>query len=148
MRSDAATVDEYLASLPEERREALSAVRRTILEHLPPGYVETMGWGMIAYVVPLETHPDTYNGQPLMYAALASQKHHMAVYLTGVYSDDAARERFLDGYRASGNRPDVGKSCVRFKRVDDLPLDVVGDAIGSYGVGEFVRMQEEIRARR
>jgi hypothetical protein len=148
MRSDAATVEEYLASLPPDRREALQEVRSTILDNLPVGYEETMGWGMIAYVVPLERYPDTYNGQPLMYAALASQKRHMALYLTGVYSHEASRQRFLEGYRASGKQPDVGKSCVRFTRLDDLPLDVVGEAIGEYEVDDFVRLQEEARSRR
>lgn len=148
MRSDAATVEEYLASLPPDRREALQEVRSTILDNLPDGYEETMGWGMIAYVVPLERYPDTYNGQPLMYAALASQKRHMALYLTGVYSHESSRQRFLEGYRASGKEPDVGKSCVRFTRLDDLPLDVVGEAIGEYEVDGFVRLQEEARSRR
>ena len=82
MRSDASTVDEYLESLSEDRRSALEEVRRTILDSLPDGYREVMNWGMISYEVPLETQPDTYNGQPLMYAELASQKNHMAVYLT------------------------------------------------------------------
>jgi hypothetical protein len=85
VRSDATTVDQYLSSLPEHRRAAIATVRQIILEHLPRGYEEAMNWGMIAYQVPLETYPDTYNGQPLMYAALASQKDHMAVYLTGIY---------------------------------------------------------------
>lgn len=147
MRSEAATVDEYLASLPGDRREALEQVRRVILERLPDGYVETMNWGMICYEVPLDIHPDTYNGKPLMYAALASQKNHMAVYLTGIYGDESARRRFEDAYRASGKRYDVGKSCVRFRRLDDLPLDVLGDAIAGMGVDEFVGVAEEGRRR-
>jgi uncharacterized protein YdhG (YjbR/CyaY superfamily) len=79
MYSDAKTVEKYLEELPEERRDALEAVRRTILEHLPDGYEEVMNWGMITYQVPLDVYPDTYNGKPLMYAALASQKRHMAL---------------------------------------------------------------------
>ena len=85
MRSNASTVAQYLSELPTDRREAVEAVRQTILDNLPPGYEEVMNWGMITYQVPLETYPDTYNGKPLMYAALASQKNHMAVYLTGIY---------------------------------------------------------------
>lgn len=147
MRSEAAAVDEYLASLPEDRREALEEVRRVILERLPHGYVETMNWGMICYEVPLDTHPDTYNGKPLMYAALASQKNHMALYLTGIYADETARERFESDYRETGKRYDVGKSCVRFRRLEDLPLDVIGDAIGAMEIERFVAVAEEGRRR-
>ena len=126
MRSDAQTVEAYLAELPDDRRAAISAVREVILENLPDGYEESMNWGMIAYEVPLSTYPDTYNGQPLSYAALASQKNHMAVYLSGIYMDEDAREKFERDYRATGKRFDVGKSCVRFRKLDDLPLPVIG----------------------
>ena len=138
MRSDAGTVEGYLASLPEDRRAAIAAVREVILANLPDGYVETMNWGMISYEVPLSTCPDTYNGQPLMYAALASQKRHMAVYLTGIYLDEAEREAFEQAYRATGKRFDVGKSCVRFRSLEDLPLDLVGDAISRFAADDFV----------
>lgn len=140
MRSDATTVEEYLADLPLERREALSSVRSVILDRLPDGYAEEMRWGMISYEVPLSIQPDTYNGKPLMYAALASQKRHMAVYLSGVYADSEARADFERAYRASGKRFDMGKSCVRYRRLDDLPLDVIGDAIARYPIEEFVAL--------
>lgn len=145
MRSEAPTVDLYLESLPEDRRKQISEVRETILANLPDGYEETMNWGMISYEVPLERFPDTYNGKPLMYAALASQKNHMAVYLTSVYTDEGRRKEFEDAYRATGKKMDVGKSCVRFKQLDDLPLDVIGDTIGSTPVDEFVRQYQDIR---
>lgn len=148
MRSDAATVDEYLAGLPEERREAIGTVRDVILSNLPAGYEEAMRWGMIAYEVPLATEPDTYNGQPLMYAALASQKNHMAVYLTGVYADDQARESFLDAYRATGKRLDMGKSCIRFRKLEHLPLEVIGEAVSRYPVPEFLTLVTQARSRR
>lgn len=148
MRSDAATVDEYLAGLPEERREAIGTVRDVILSNLPEGYEEAMRWGMIAYEVPLATEPDTYNGQPLMYAALASQKNHMAVYLTGVYADDQARESFLDAYRATGKRLDMGKSCIRFRKLEHLPLEVIGEAVGRYPVPAFLTLVTQARSRR
>ena len=138
MQSDATTVEEYLSELPDDRRAAIEAVRRTILANLRDGYEEVMNWGMITYQVPLETYPDTYNGQPLMYAALASQKNHMAVYLTGIYMSDAAREDFETAYKATGKRFDVGKSCVRFKKLDDLPLELIGDCIASADVETFV----------
>jgi uncharacterized protein YdhG (YjbR/CyaY superfamily) len=151
MRSNAATVAEYLAELPADRREAVEAVRQTILENLPAGYEEVMNWGMITYQVPLETYPDTYNGKPLMYAALASQKNHMAVYLTGIYMDDEERQKFEEAYRATGKRYDVGKSCVRFKKLDDLPLALIGKSIALFGVEEYVARVKEahsVRKRR
>ena len=139
MRSDAKTVTEYLAQLPEERRLALEKVRQTILENLPAGYEEVINWGMIAYQVPLEVYPDTYNKKPLLYAALASQKNHMAVYLTGIYMNDAARQDFEQAYRATGKRFDVGKSCVRFRKLDDLPLPLIGKSIAMLDANEFVK---------
>jgi uncharacterized protein YdhG (YjbR/CyaY superfamily) len=138
MQSQSTTVQEYLASLPEDRRAALAMVRQVILEKLPRGYEEVMNWGMICYQVPRSACPQTYNGQPLMYAALASQKNHMAVYLTAVYMDDSSRRDFEAKYRATGKRMDMGKSCVRFRRLDDLPLDVVGNAIAWMPMKEFV----------
>ena len=140
-------MEEYLAGLPRERCEAISRVRSVILDRLPDGYEEEMRWGMISYEVPLAIQPDTYNGKPLMYAALASQKRHMAVYLSGVYSDPDARADFERAYRASGKRIDMGKSCVRFRRLDDLPLDVVGDAIARYPIEEFVDLYHRGRRR-
>lgn len=145
MRSEAKTVAKYLKELPEERRTALEAVRETILENLPAGYEEAMNWGMIAYQVPLSDYPDTYNKQPLMYAALASQKNHMAVYLSGIYIDDRAQRRFEKAYRATGKRYDVGKSCVRFRRLEDLPLEVIGEAIGAVDMQAFIRRYETAR---
>jgi hypothetical protein len=142
MHSDATTVKEYLDSLPEDRRAALSKVRTVIRKNLPKGVVERMNWGMITYEVPLSTYPDTYNGQPLMFAALASQKRHMAVYLMGIYGSDDLRDWFEEAYRATGKRMDVGKSCVRFTKLDDLPLDVVGEAVGAVSLDEFLAMHD------
>jgi uncharacterized protein YdhG (YjbR/CyaY superfamily) len=142
MRSEANTVEQYLAELPENRRKAITKVRGTILANLPEGYVETMNWGMIAYEVPLEVYPDTYNGQPLSYAALASQKNHMAVYLSGIYMDEAAREKFEADYKATSKRFDVGKSCVRFRKLEDLPLNVIGEAVAAKSVDEFIAAYE------
>ncbi len=136
---------QYLADLPAERRAALKAVRKTILANLPDGYEEVMDWGMISYQVPLSTYPDTYNEKPLMYAALASQKGYMVVYLSGIYADDASRARFEAAYKATGKRYDVGQSCVRFKTLEDLPLDVIGDAIAGTSVERFVELYERGR---
>ena len=148
MQSSAKTVEQYLADLPDERREAIEAVRDVILENLPKGFEETMNWGMIAYEIPLSRYPDTYNKQPLGLAALASQKNHMAVYLTGVYADDDSRDRFIKAYQATGKRMDMGKSCVRFRKLDDLPLELIGDAIAQYSVDEFIELVEAARQSR
>ena len=148
MKSTAKTVDEYLAELPQERRTAIETVRNVILDNLPAGYEEALNWGMITYQVPLSVYADTYNGQPLMYAALASQKNHMAVYLTAIYTDEESRQWFEAGYRLTGKRMDVGKSCVRFRKLEDLPLDLVADAISYMEMPEFVRRERELRQAR
>ena len=107
-----------------------------------------MNWGMIAYQVPLERYPDTYNGRPLLYAALASQKHHMALYLTSVCSMPGLLEQFQADFAATGKKLDMGKSCVRFKRLDQLPLDVVGDAIGAVSLDEFIDYVQSVESPR
>jgi uncharacterized protein YdhG (YjbR/CyaY superfamily) len=148
MRSNASTVDEYLAELPPQRREAIETVREVILGNLPEGYEEVMNWGMITYQVPLEIYPDTYNQKPLMYAALASQKHHMAVYLTAIYMDEQASRAFETSYRATGKRYDVGKSCVRFRKLSDLPLELIAQSVASIPVEEFVERVKEVGSAR
>jgi len=145
LHSDAATVGDYLDELPGDRRAAVEAVRAVILANLPAGFVESVAHGMIAYAVPLSTYPDTYNGEPLMYAALASQKRHMAVYLMGIYGSDDLRERFIAEYAAAGKKLDMGKSCVRFARLDDLPLDVVGRAVAAMTCDDYVSLAREAR---
>ena len=140
MRSEAKTVNDYLNDLPEDRKYALTVVRKVILDNLPIGIEEVMNWGMICYEVPLSICPDTYNKQPLMFAALASQKNHMVVYLSGIYSSDEFREKFISDYKKTGKRMDIGKSCVRFKKIEDLPLDLVGEAISVYSIEEFVKI--------
>ncbi len=148
MNSKAATVVEYLAELPADRREIISQVRETILKNLPKGYEEVMNWGMITYQVPLEICPDTYNGKPLMYAALANQKNHMAVYLTGFYMDEDGRKEFEEAYKKTGKRYDAGKSCVRFRKLDDLPLPLIGNSIKAMQLDEFVERLKGISARK
>ncbi len=148
VHSAAASPRAYLDELPDDRRRAVAAVRAVIRRNLPRGYREAMNWGMIAYEVPLRTFPDTYNGQPLMYAALASQKRHMAVYLSGIYGSEPLRAWFEDAYRATGLRMDIGKSCVRFRTLDDLPLDLVGEAIAAVPVDEFIAMHEAAQSLR
>ena len=148
MQSDAKTVEQYLESLPEDRREIVAAIRRVVLDHLPAGYEETMNWGMISYEVPLSIQPDTYNGQPLMYAALGSQKNHVALYLTGVYMDDERRAALERDFAARGKKLDAGKSCVRLRSLDDVPLDVIGACIAAEPIEDFVRRFEGMRSAR
>ena len=143
MQSKANTVKQYLNELPNDRKKAISIVRQTILENLPEGYDEVMNWGMITYEVPLETYPNTYNGKPLMYAALVSQKNHMAVYLMGCYMVAEVRNEFEKAYKKSGKQFDAGKSCIRFKKIDDLPLDLLGKTIASMDVNEFIELVEK-----
>lgn len=145
MRSNAATVEACLNELPPERREMIEIVRQVILDHLPEGYVEAVRRGMISYEVPLVSYPDTYNGQPLSYAALASQKNYVSLYLMAFYGDEALRERFETAYCATGKRLDVGKSCVRFRKLDDLPLDLVAEMIAAVSVDENVAQAKAAR---
>ena len=144
-QSQAQTVNEYLAELPPERREAIITIRKVILDHLPEGYEETMQYGMISYVIPLERYPVTYNRQPLEYAALASQKNYMSLYLMNIYGDQEAEQWFTEGYRASGKRLDMGKSCVRFRKIEDLPIDLIGKAIARTEVADFIELYEASR---
>jgi hypothetical protein len=146
-KSSAETVEGYLVELTPDRRESIAAVRDVILSHLPIGYVATMQHGMVAYVIPLETYPMTYNKQPLVYAQLASQKSYMSLYLMNIYGDQAAERWFTDQYEAAGKPLDMGKSCVRFKKLADLPLDVIGMAIARTPVAEFVAIYEASRNR-
>ena len=143
MQSKANSVEQYLNELPEDRKESLSIVREAIVKNLPTGYVEVMNWGMITYEVPLETFPDTYNGKPLMYAALASQKNHMSVYLMGCYMSPEIRNKFENAYKQSGKKFDAGKSCIRFRKVDDLPLKLIGETIASMSVEEFIELAKK-----
>lgn len=147
VKSKAQTVDEYLAELPSHRRNAIGAVREVILGHLPKGYEESMQFGMIGYVIPLATYPETYNGKPLMYAALASQKNYMSLYLMNNYADQETEVWFTDSYRASGKKLDMGKSCVRFKCLEDLPLELIGNAVARTPVPDFIVRYEDSRRR-
>ncbi|MCF7921739.1 MAG: DUF1801 domain-containing protein [Candidatus Marinimicrobia bacterium] len=148
MQSKATSIDAYLNSLPADRAEQITRVRATILDHLPEGYEETMNWGMITYQVPLSVYPDTYNKQPLMYAALASQKNHMAVYLSGIFMYEEKHRAFEQAYRETGKRFDAGKSCVRFRTLENLPLDLIGKTIASIPMADFVAQVKKIHSSR
>jgi hypothetical protein len=144
MQSKATAAAAYLRELPPERREVVAAVRKTILDHLPKGYEEVMQYGMLAYVVPLSAYPAGYldnDKVPLPYAGLAAQKNSYSVYLS--YKDGG--EAFAKAYRATGKKLDMGKSCVRFKKLDDLPLPLVGKAVAAFSMKEFISFYEAER---
>jgi len=145
MQSKAKSVQEYLDSLPEDRRTALNAVRKVILKHLPRGFEEVMQYGMIGYAVPLRLYPKGYHcgkNEPLPFAGLASQKNHMSLYLCSVYGDKKTEQWFRNEFKDSGKRLEMGKSCVRFKKLEDLPLDVIGKVIARTSVKEYIKTYE------
>lgn len=144
VKSQAATVQDYLEELPEDRRPVIETMRELILENLPEGFVETMNWGMISYEIPLERFGETYNGKPLSYLALAAQKNHNSLYMMGVYGDPEQEARLKEGYRQADKRIDMGKSCVRFKRIDDLPIEVIGELIASTSVEDMIARHHEV----
>ena len=140
--SKATTVEQYLAELPEDRREVLSAVRDLIRRHLPEGYREGVNWGMISYEIPLERYPDTYNKRPLGYVALAAQKNAYSLYLMGVYADPTQEARLREAFQEAGKKLDMGKSCVRFRKLDDLPTEAIGELIASTPPERYIEMYE------
>ena len=150
MTSKAKTVEEYLRALPEDRRKAISVVRDVILASLPEGYAECMQYGMIGYVVPHSLYPAGYHcrpSEPLTYAMLGSQKNHMALYLMCAYGDPKTNEWFRKAYAAAGKKLDMGKACVRFKKPDDLPLDVIGQVIARTPVEKYIAHVEQVLKR-
>src|SRR6516225_4797011 len=131
-KNSATTVGEYLASLPDDRRSVIEAVRKVILANLDSGYEEGIQYGMIGYYVPHRVYPAGYHcdpKQPLPFAALASQKGYMSIYLMCIYGHEALRSWFEEAWAKAGKKLDMGKACVRFKKLEDLALDVIGEAI-------------------
>lgn len=142
------TVDQYIQTLEPDRRELVSAIRDTVNANLDSGFEEMIDFGMIAWCVPLERYPDTYNGHPLMYAALASQKRYVSLYLMGIYSDPASSEAFQEEYVTTvGRKPNMGKSCVRFRKLDDVPVDLVGKAIRQHSVDSYLEQVHQALGR-
>ncbi|HEX8208707.1 MAG TPA: DUF1801 domain-containing protein [Longimicrobium sp.] len=142
VQNAAATAEEYVQSLPDDRREAVAAVRDVILRNLPDGYTETASGGMITYGIPLERFPNTYNKQPLSYVALASQKNHIALYMMGAYGDPAHAKWIEEGFARAGKKLDMGKSCIRFRKLDDLPLEVIGEAVARMPPEELMALHD------
>lgn len=146
MKSGATTVEEYLQGLPADRRAAINAVRKVILAKLPKGYVECISYGMIGYVVPHSLYPAGYHCNPklpLPLANLGSQKSHMVLHVMTLYFDPAVEKWFRDAWAAAGKKLDMGKACVRFKKIEDVPLDVIGRLIARVPVKEYIARVEK-----
>jgi len=143
--SSAKTVAAYLAELPEDRRGEIDTVLKTMRKRMPKGYRESMGYGMIMWGIPLEQYPDTYNGQPLCYAALAARKNYSSIYLMGVYGDPTRMARLKQGFAQAGKKLGMGKACIRFRHADELPLDVVGDVLAEVPPAAYIGWYEKSR---
>jgi hypothetical protein len=146
MQSDATTVEDYLSSLEPDRRAVVKEVHDVVAAAMPAGYAEGVAWGMITWSVPLERYPDTYNGKPLGYVALAAQKRHYSLYLMALYSDSEQDRDFRARWTATGRKLDMGKSCLLFRRVDDLDLDLVAEVVASMPVETFLATYERVRS--
>lgn len=151
MTSKAVTVREYLARLPADRRAALSAIREVILQNLDADYEEGMQYGMIGYYVPHRVFPPGYHcdpRQPLPFAGIASQKNHMSLYLMPIYGDTAERRWLEDSFARAGRKLDMGKGCIRFRRLEDLPLAVIGQAVRRIPAARYIEhYKQNIAAR-
>ena len=145
MQSKATTVSEYLKELPPERRKAIQAVRDVIVQNLPKGYEEIMNYGMIGYVIPHSIYPKGYHcdpSKPLPFASLASQKNYMSFYLMTLYGQ--LEDWFRDEWKKTGKKLDMGKCCVRFKKLEDLPLDLIGRTIAMIPVDEYIAYYDSV----
>ena len=134
-----------MAALPEDRLEAITAIREVILKNLHKGYEEGMQWGMPSYFVPLSAYPAGYNcqpDQPLPFVGFASQKNHMVFYGFCIYMDEELKNRFVADWKKTGKKLDMGKSCVRFKKLEDVPLKVIGDAVKRVPMKEYIKQYE------
>jgi hypothetical protein len=148
MQSKASTVAEYLESLPADRRAAVEAVRKVILANLDKDYEEGMQYGMIGYYVPHSVYPPGYHcdpKQPLPFAGLASQKDYISIYLMSVYGDSEQLRQFREDWAKTGKKLNMGKSCIRIKKLEDLPLEVIGRAIARVPAKALIAAYQELR---
>lgn len=145
MTDKPATIDAYLDTLDADRRALVEAVRRAVNENLDPAFREGMQYGMPAWFLPHDAYPHGYHcdpKQPLPFASVASQKKHVGIYLFCVYADLEAKQQFMDEWKASGCRLDMGAACVRVRKLEEVPLDVLGAAIGRMTAERFVAAYE------
>jgi hypothetical protein len=151
MQSTASTVDQYLAELPPDRRAAVEAVRKVVRANIDPIVEEGMAWGMIGWCIPHSVYPGGYHTKPssgVPYACLASQKNYMSLYLPVGYSDGKPGEQwFRSEWAKSGKKLDMGKSCVRFTRVEDLALDVIGESLRRFTASDYVKVYAAVDPR-
>lgn len=141
VQSKAKTVSEYLASLPADRRQMVEAIRKVIKKNLGKGIAEGIQYGMLGFFIPHSVYPDGYHcdaSQPVPFASIASQKNKVSVYLFCLYVEPKRVEKFVKDWKATGKKLDMGKSCVRIKKLEDAPLDVIGDAVKGYTVQQFL----------
>jgi hypothetical protein len=141
------TVATFLATLPTERRREVERVRDEVRRYLPAGYEEVISKNMLVYQVPLERYSDTYNGHPLWYVALASEKSYLSLHLMPIYGDKGLARRLADGFQAAGKKLDMGKACIRFKTADDLALDVIGQIVATIPLDRWVQIAKDARRR-
>ncbi len=146
MTSDAATPEEYIMNLPEDRKSAISSLRKTILANLPEGFEEVMNYGMIGYVVPHSIYPDGYHCTPelpLPFISIASQKNFIALYHMGIYAEKSLHDWFVSEYpKHVKTKLDMGKSCIRFKRIEQIPYDLLGELCSKMTVDEWIELYE------
>lgn len=147
MQSNASSPDEYMENIPEERRAAMTELRQTILDNLPQGFEECMNYGMIGYVVPHATYPDGYHCDPklpLPFINLASQKNYIALYHMGLYANKKLLKWFQEAYpQHSKTRLDMGKSCIRFKKPEHIPFELIAELMQKMTVEDWVEMYEK-----
>jgi hypothetical protein len=147
MPSKATTVSEYLAELPPERRAVVSKVRSVMKKNIPKGFTESIGWGMIMYGIPLKQFPNTYNKQPLMYAALASNKNSVTLHMMSAYAPGTHKTRLEAAFKAAGKKLDMGKACIHFKKPDDIPLDAIGQLLSEITPEKWIEIYESSRKK-
>lgn len=147
MQSKATTVDQYIKELPEDRKAAMTELRKVVLKNLPKGFKEEMGYGMMGYVVPHSKYPDGYHCKPtdpLPFMSIASQKNFIAVYHMGVYADPKLLKWFTDEYaKQVKGKLDMGKSCIRFKKSDQIPFKLIGELASKMTPEDWIKMYEK-----
>jgi hypothetical protein len=152
MQSKAASIDDYINELPAERHEAMQKLRKLILKNLPKGFKEEMSYGMIGYVVPHDIYPKGYHCDPklpLPFMGLASQKNFIAIYHMGVYADADLYKWFVTAHAAvSLKKLDMGKSCIRYKKTEDIPFNLIGELASKFTVANWIALYEEKYERR
>jgi hypothetical protein len=138
MTVNASSVNSYLAGLAADQRKVLSVVRATIRKNLPSGYEEVLQGKFISYVVPLSRFPKTYNGQPLWYVSLVMQKNYYALHMVALYGSPKELAKIQAGFKKAGRKLDMGKACIRFKKLEDLPLDVIGESVAGIPLEDYI----------